>query len=161
MRAQPAGAAVSAARRAQHAEERTAPAAPSPVPQPSVPPNGGGARRGLPPTIKTPPERTPDVALPVPALHGGASGEEVEDITERIYCAYPSCAKHYASQDGVRKHAKRFARERARELRRVRDVGRSATRTRLSPGHTARGQHYALPVIVGAWPLAPRLERRC
>lgn len=26
----------------------------------------------------------------------------------RIYCAHPSCAKHYASQDGVRKHAKRY-----------------------------------------------------
>jgi len=26
----------------------------------------------------------------------------------RVYCAFPGCPKHYASQDGVRKHAKRY-----------------------------------------------------
>jgi hypothetical protein len=39
---------------------------------------------------------------------GGDEPDAGFTVGERVYCAYPNCGKHYASQDGVRKHAKRY-----------------------------------------------------
>jgi len=41
------------------------------------------------------------------SLDDGAEGRgHGHGLVQRVYCAFPGCAKHYASQDGVRKHAR-------------------------------------------------------